>query len=136
MNVYLDIDGILLTKQQKIPEGAENLIRYLIRHCNCFWLTTHCRTGTNKAADYLSQFYSKEFIRCFETVEPTNWSTLKTEAIDFTKSFIWLEDYPFEAEKKVLIEKDQLEALILVDLSQKKSLERVLEIIKTRCEKG
>ena len=132
MNVYLDIDGVLLTKQHKIPEGAESLIRYLTEHCNCFWLTTHCRTGTNKALDYLREFYPKALIDCLEKVEATNWSDLKTEGIDFTKDFVWLEDYPFESEKKVLIENDQLDALILVDLTKANALLTVLKTIQTR----
>ena len=132
MNVYLDIDGVLLTKQQKVPEGAESLVKYLTKHHNCFWLTTHCRTGTNKAVAYLSEFYSKELIACFEKVVATNWSDLKTEGIDFTKDFVWLEDYPFESEKKVLLEKNQLEALILVDLTIENVLLRVLKRIQTR----
>jgi hypothetical protein len=135
MNVYLDIDGVLLTKHGKVPEGAGNLIRHLVQHFNCFWLTTHCRIGTNKAVEYLRQYYSKEFINYLEKVQATNWLDLKTEGIDFTKDFIWLEDYPFESEKKVLVENNQLDALILVNLTQENALENVLKIIQTRCKK-
>lgn len=132
MNIYLDIDGVLLTKQQEIPKGAEKLITYLTTNFSCYWLTTHCRTGGNKAMDYLKEFYAEATIRQLENVEATNWVDLKTEAIDFDEDFIWLEDYPFEAEKKVLREKGKLDALFLVDLKDENALEEIVRKIGLR----
>ena len=80
----------------------------------------------------MSEFYSEELIACLEKVKATNWSDLKTEGINFTEDFVWLEDYPFESEKKVLIKKGQLEALILVDLTIENALMSVLKRIEIR----
>ena len=81
------------------------------------WLiTTHCRCGENKTIRYLSQFYNKQELKHFESINPTNWGCKKTEAIDFNKPFIWLEDNPFEAEKLDLKKYNSMESLFFVDL--------------------
>jgi len=42
--------------------------------------------------------------------------TLKTEAIDFSKDFRWLDDYVMPAERNVLIKNNAQNKLILIDL--------------------
>ena len=44
-------------------------------------------------------------------IKPTDWGTLKTDAIDFGEEFYWLDDYPFQAELNVL--KDLLEKALV-----------------------
>lgn len=127
LKVYLDIDGVLLTKNQKIPEGAEALILWLEENAQCFWLTTHCRGGENKAVRYLMQFYPERFRRFFERVSPTDWQDLKTEALPLGEEFVWLEDVPFEAERMVLREFGQEECLVLVGLEREGELMRVYD---------
>lgn len=102
MNLYLDIDGVLLTKRQKAAQGVEQFLRFVTQHFNCFWLTTHCRAGENKAVSYLAECVSEELLPTFHLIQATNWHTLKTEAIDFSEDFIWLDDAPFNSEKQVL----------------------------------
>lgn len=72
---------------------------FLTAHFNCFWLTTHCRHGTNKAVQYLSQYYDSETVQLLSKVQPAYWNDLKTEGIDFDEDFIWLEDAPLEADQ-------------------------------------
>ena len=130
MKIYLDIDGVLLTRDHKIPEYGEEFISYLISHHECFWLTTHCRGGENKAIDYLSQFYSGTTLDKLKQVIQTDWMDLKTEAVDFNSEFIWLDDYPFESEKSVLNKHSRLKELIVVDLKR----EDELKWLRTRIE--
>lgn len=130
MNIYIDIDGVLLTKDKKIPEYAEYFIEYLTKNYSCYWLTTHCREGKNKALSYLSEFYSDSCIKTLKTIKPTNWSTLKTEAIDFSSDFIWLDDYPFEAEIRFLENKNKLSSLIIVDLKRIHELKNIVKQIQ------
>lgn len=126
---YIDIDGVLLTKQMTVPEYAEPFIDFLLQNFNCHWLTTHCRGGENKAIPYLQQFYGPSTMAKFKQIRPTDWSTLKTEGIDLESDFIWLEDYPFEAEKKVLSLAGKRESLILVDLSRPHELDRLFKVL-------
>ena len=130
MNIYIDIDGVFLTRDLKIPEYAIELLQYLNHNFQCYWLTTHCRCGENKTIQYLSQFYSKEELKHFESINPTNWDCKKTEAIDFNKPFIWLEDNPFEAEKLDLKKYNSMASLFVVDLKNKGELQNTLKKIK------
>ena len=125
MKIFLDIDGVLLTRDHKIPAYGEEFISYLISHHECFWLTTHCRGGENAAIKYLSQFYSGTTLAILEQVIQTDWMDLKTEAIDFNSEFIWLDDYPFESEKRVLNKYNRIDALIVVDLKRESELREV-----------
>ena len=130
MKVYLDIDGVLLTHDHKIPEYLEEFISYLMKHHQCYWLTTHCRGGRNRTAEYLSQFYSGNTLAILNQVKKTDWMDLKTEAIDFTSSFVWLDDFPFQSEKQILKKHNRLHSMIVVDLKRKHELKQVKERIE------
>lgn len=115
MNLYLDIDGVLLTKQGKVPDYGEEFIEFVVDRFECFWLTTHCRGSENKAVDYLAQYYPFCTTQLLREVIPTDWDTLKTEAINFSMDFIWLEDAPFSSEIRILENRGVLSSLIKVD---------------------
>ena len=125
MKIYLDIDGVLLSPDHKIPEYGEEFVTYLINHHEVFWLTTHCRGGVNGAIKYLSQFYAGTTLAKLKQVIQTDWKDLKTEAVDFDSRFIWLDDYPLESEKMVLKKYNRIDALIIVDLKRESELREV-----------
>lgn len=116
MNIYLDIDGTLITRHgQPAPHLREFLEVVTARH-ECFWLTTHCRGGENRAEEYLRRVLPEEYWQYLKYFMPTDWNALKTEAIDFSKEFRWLDDYIFEAEKEILRKNNCLEKFIQIDL--------------------
>ena len=128
--IYLDIDGVLLEKSGRIPDFAVEFISFITKNFSCFWLTTHCRGGENKAVQYLSMYYPTEVIEKLRTISPAYWNDLKTEAIDLNSVFFWLDDYAMEAEKKVLNSCNKLNSLILVNLKNRNELKVVLDKIK------
>ncbi|MBX7225715.1 MAG: hypothetical protein K1X55_06775 [Chitinophagales bacterium] len=131
MNLYLDIDGVLLTtKNTRIPPCSSEFISFIVEHFDCFWLTTHCKGDSNVAIKYLSQYYDVFLLEKLSRIRSTNWDMLKTEAIDFANEFIWLEDCPMNAEKSVLKEKGKLESLLIVDLSNVNELNRLVLHLK------
>jgi hypothetical protein len=79
----------------------------------------------NGAIKYLSQFYSRTTLANLKQVIQTDWIDLKTEAIDFKSGFIWLDDYPFESEKRVLNKYNRIDSLIVVDLKRERELREV-----------
>lgn len=129
LKLYLDIDGVLLHKNQKEPKNLAYFINFILQYFDCYWLTTHCRQGSNQAIQYLSNFYSDKIIEKLQFVKVNNWTTLKTEGIDFSTDFVWLEDYPLEAEKIVLRKYKRQDSLILVNLNNPSELLRVLKIL-------
>jgi hypothetical protein len=124
--LYLDIDGVLLTKRLTEPaEHVAQFIEYLTENFECFWLTTHCKGNERTALGYLKQFLDQHVIEQLERVKPTMWTTMKTEALDLTCDFYWLDDNPFQMEIEFLRSHDKLDRLILVDLNNKDELLKI-----------
>lgn len=131
MKLYLDIDGVLLhNKEDKAAEHAVELIEYITSEFDCYWLTTHCKGDAEPAVKYLANYFSTEVVERLTKIKPTFWDTLKTEAIDFDSNFVWLEDYPFQAEKEVLRNFAVSESLYTVNLNREGELSNVLEYLK------
>ena len=130
MKIYIDIDGVLLNKDGSLPVFGIELISYLVTNHECFWLSTHCRGGKNKAIDYLSAYYPDSILKKLSGIKATEWTDLKTEGIDLDAAFLWLEDYPMEAEKILLQDMGKLDSLIHVDLNRPDELKSVYEKIK------
>lgn len=105
MNIYLDIDGVLRGTASPIEDRVE-LLDYILTNFSdsAYWLTTHCRQDYNHTrAALLNSDLPKDLVeRVSSIVKPTNFGVLKTDAIDFEKPFIWLDDNLFESEQKVL----------------------------------
>ncbi|TGE09672.1 hypothetical protein EU556_02215 [Hymenobacter fodinae] len=126
IRLYLDIDGVLLTKRNtRRPDFGAKFITFVTQHFDCYWLTTHCRGLADKAVQYLANFYGSETLRQLQAVQPTTWETLKTEAIDFSTDFYWLEDAPFKSEQLVLHKHGLADRLLLVDLDKVFELKRL-----------
>ena len=131
MNLYLDIDGVLLDyNTETYAKGAIELIEYITSEFDCYWLTTHCKGDSKPAIEYLSGYFPPDVIEKLRKVKPTYWKDLKTEGIDFDRNFIWLDDYPFQAEQEVLKNFGVSESLYRVDLGNEDELANVLAYLK------
>jgi len=118
-NVYLDIDGVLLANDL----NAANFVHEFLQKATApeyttYWLTTHCKGDASTAVKRLSLVFPTETMTLLKDIKPTNWDTSKTEAIDFSKPFLWFDDDLFHEEKQALIEHDCLDNWIGVDLSK------------------
>lgn len=132
--LYLDIDGVLLTVKQTRPaDHSSAFIEFITVNFDCYWLTTHCKGDAKNAISYLTRYFDNQILQLLHQVKPTNWETLKTEAVDFSYDFFWLKDYPFNAEKEILSKHNQLESLILVDLNNKDELRRITVVLDKYC---
>lgn len=116
MNIYLDIDGVLLKKDGEPSDGVLEFLKYVTDNHSVYWLTTHCRGGENNAVEYLLRALPAESREYLDKIIPTDWQTLKTEAIDFSQDFRWFDDYSMQAELNVLAENNAKDKLVLVDL--------------------
>lgn len=115
-NLYLDIDGVLLTKQGKPADHIVEFLGYATENFSCHWLTTHCDGDATTAFLYLVGKLPQEVIPFLERIKPTQWKLWKPEGIDFSKDFFWLDDFAFEGDRKILEEHNALDKLITVDL--------------------
>ena len=127
MNLYLDIDGVLI-KDGKPANGLQEFLEYATDHFHCYWLTTHCRNGGSRVVQHLKNTLPDKLLSLTDKIQPRNWITLKTEGIDFKQSFLWIDDYLMEAERKILKQYNCLDSFVKVDL--KNNPEQLNEIIK------
>ncbi len=128
-NLYLDIDGVILKKDGTPAENLTPFLEYATKNFECYWLTTHCDGDATMAFLYLVGRIPQEAVPFLEKIQPTKWKLWKTEGIDFSKDFLWLDDTQFEGEKNALIEKGALDKFILIDL--KANPNQLLDIVKS-----
>lgn len=129
MNIYLDIDGVLIVHGKPVAYAIEFLEEITARY-NCFWLTTHCRGGENRAPEYLLRMLPGETEGMLHKIRPTDWRSLKTDAIDFTQDFRWFDDYILEVEKEILRKNNCFDGFVQVDLKNNPDqLKNLTEVI-------
>lgn len=73
-----------------------------------------------------------ETIDLLHSIKPTRWDVAKTEAIDFSKPFLWFDDDLFEEEREELERHNALSSWIEVDLSKNENqLQELTEELAT-----
>jgi hypothetical protein len=118
--LYVDIDDTLLMwrstghRGKYIPKaapGAGDFLRWAVNHFEVRWLSMWCRDGQFQPgnAEELAQLLGVEveFITAIPTVRFTDPDKFrdecrKTDGIDFTEDFVWIEDDILQSEKQVL----------------------------------
>ena len=132
IKLYLDIDGVLIGKNQTIPNKIEDFLKFVIQEFECYWLTTHCKGELKTVIKYLGDFYPESHEKYWRKVKPTNWDVLKTEAIDYTSDFIWLDDQPLQSELIQLSENESIDRLIIVDLKKNSEIARIRKLLEAK----
>lgn len=117
MNIYLDIDGVLLANEKNLALGAEGFIKYVVTNYPTFWLTTHCMdSNPDLAIENVGKLCNPETIELLRQIKPTSWNEAKTEAIDFSQPFLWFDDDLYDDEREEITKRDLLGSWIEVDL--------------------
>ena len=131
MNLYFDIDGVLIQKDGKPANGLLEFLEYTTANFNCYWLTTHCAGGGNRVDEHLENYLSDELLLLTKKIQPNDWNNLKTDGIDFSQPFLWLDDWLPLAEKRVLEQNNCLENCLKIDLRENPNqLQSVLKQLK------
>jgi len=117
-NIYLDIDGVLLTNDRLAAPFAQEFLAYvLLRYPDTtYWLTTHCHGDAMEPIRNVGHFFSADTVLLMKKIKATDWGTAKTDGIDFSKPFLWFDDCCFPFEKAVLKKHGVLGNWIEVDL--------------------
>ena len=89
INLYLDIDGVLLHRDHTLAKDAQEFLDWAIDHFDCYWLTTRDRSGLEKIISAFNGQLPEDLLR---KIKPTQWETLKTEAIDLNSDFYLIDD--------------------------------------------
>lgn len=133
MNLYLDIDGVLLKKHGGPADSVLEFLKYITENFDCYWLTTHSRNGEDNCLQYLSDKMPSDAFQYLEKIKPAYWDTLKTEGIDFSKDFVWIDDYIMEIEKKFLEDGGVINSFVEINLElNPNQLLGVIALLKTK----
>lgn len=131
MNVYLDIDGVLLANNARLASHADEFLQAIINKYpdSTYWLTMPNDQGmsTNVLAPHLRP----ETVAMLDKIKPLEWKTLKTEAIDFNKDFLWFGDDIWPEELNALEKHDAVQQFIMVKLDKNHDiLEKLTQVIE------
>jgi len=131
MNIYLDIDGVILANDKEIARFADEFLEYIINNHTVYWLTTHCHGDAQYTVILIRRFFQPKTMKLLEKIIPTDWDTNKTEAIDFSKPFLWIEDDLLDEEKEELRKRNVFNSWIEVNLGRDPDqLQKIVEQIK------
>ena len=131
MNIYFDIDGVILANDKQPALHVKEFLSYFIDRYPAYWLTTHCKGDANYTVSHIERYLDKETLELVKKIKATNWSMSKTEAIDFSQPFIWFDDQVFEFEKEQLRKHNSLNSWINVDLRENPNhLKDILELFR------
>jgi len=136
VDIYLDIDGVLLSDS---PHDHGNptahsleLLKFLTDNYKVFWLTSNCYQGENHITEVLYPKYPEEARVYIDKIIPTNWNRWKTEAIDFSQDFRWLDDDVYDTELAVLAKNNCSDKLVKIDLiNNPEQLRDVIAFLET-----
>lgn len=118
MNIYLDIDGVLLANESHTADGVDVFLQSVLAKYpdSTWWLTTHCWQGENRCIELLSPFLQPDTVALLPKIKPTEWGELKTDTIDFSQPFLWFDDDLLPNEAKVLEHNNATDSHVPVDL--------------------
>ena len=122
-DLYLDIDGVLVDLKypqcepypRLVPDITDFIFWAMLSFDNIYFLT--CWTEES----------IKESLRGLPDFEYCNWKRDKTEAIDYSRSFYWLEDGITSDERKMLGDKGFLSSYVYIDPYDNRALTRFME---------
>lgn len=104
-------------------------LEYCIPNFDCYWLTTHCKdSNIENVIRYLSKYSDTLTLEYFYKIKPSKWDTLKTEAIDLTSDFFWIDDAPLYVEREILSQHNKSKSLI--QINTRKNQDDLLKAIK------
>lgn len=111
LNIYLDIDGVLLSSEGRAASYADDFIRLVLSRWpdSTYWLTTHYWRGQNTTRQVLEPALKPATLRLLDMIKPTTWGDLKTDGINFKQPFLWFDDDLYEEEREILKHYDALE---------------------------
>lgn len=120
MNIYLDIDGVLLINDKHASPHADEFLQHVLTKYpdSTYWLTTHNWQGENRAKDVLAPHLKPETATLLDKVKPSEWKELKTDAINFEEDFLWFDDDLWPDELKVLEDNNATGRFVMIDLQK------------------
>jgi hypothetical protein len=142
LTVYLDIDGTILydpgdetqcedLDYQLVCEGLEELLEFVLAHCNPLWLSYRARLGRTHALETRLFPYLPA---CARRIPPAHWDAFKHEGIDIRQPFVWFDDDPEERDLTWLARHHRLDSLVRLEATNPHNPAHILAELRQRME--
>src|SRR5687768_1322014 len=120
MNIYLDVDGVLIRSDGKVAAFADDFLILILSNWpeSTYWLTSYCWRGQNNVEDVLGPLLKPRTKHLIKMVRPAIWDTQKSEGINFREQFLWFDDNVYMEERKLLESFDSLACWRKIDLKE------------------
>ena len=81
MNIYLDIDGVLLVDVGKPAHFANEFLQAVLKKYpdSTYWLTTHVWNGEHVVSESLAPYLQADMQALLGKIKPTSWGKSKTD---------------------------------------------------------
>ncbi len=131
MNIYLDIDGVLLANEKFHAHYAPEFLEYVLNKFpdSTYWLTTHCQGDSDVPIQHIGHLFDNKTVELLSKIKPTSWDMTKTSGIDFSKPFLWFDDDLLSGDKQDLLDNNAIDNWIEVDL--RKDPDMLLKFIQS-----
>jgi hypothetical protein len=137
MNLYIDVDGVLLGRTVPdrpavvIASHTREFLSFALSRFDCYWLTTHCQGDSRGVLTYLRKYVDPGLEGLMSGIRPTRFDVMKTEAL--AGDFVWLDDAPLGCELAWLRDRGLLDRWIDVDTRRRPDdLLRAMEVLTRR----
>lgn len=120
MDIYLDIDGVLLANDLHAANHSSDFLKYILTKYpdTTYWLTTHYQGDPNVPIQHIGHLFDQKTVELMKKIKPTTWDLAKTRAINFDRPFLWFDDDLFFEERQTLLKHNDLDSWIEVDLAK------------------
>ena len=132
MNIYLDIDGVLLVNDKEASAYADDFIQAVLSKYpdTTYWLTTHYWRDQDTTKLVLVPHLNPETAAMLDNIKPAMWNEYKTQGIDFSQPFLWFDDDLFDEEREDLEAHNALDSWVEVDLAKNhEQLKDLMELL-------
>lgn len=114
MNIYLDINQVLLTSKNTLTLHSDEFLKSVIKYPT-YWLTADYGGKVDMALSHLLPLLNHEQRDLITLIDRVPWDLARTEAIDFSEPFLWFTRAVDEFERSDLEVQACANNLVLID---------------------
>ncbi|MCQ2570742.1 MAG: hypothetical protein MJ154_00625 [Candidatus Saccharibacteria bacterium] len=129
MDIYLDIYGTLIANNSPKAD-KEALLTFILDNFagNIYWLTSY---SEQRIPEVLAGEYEGDLLaRLQNEIQYCQSGIYKSDSIDFSRPFVWLDDNQSEADYYALKTHNALDNFIHMNPSDAEMAEKALEVLK------
>lgn len=120
IDIYLNIDGVVLTKDHRPARHAPEFLEYVISNHpeSTYWLTDDSQENADALVQRISHMFDSKTNELLRKIETKLHTGSQAWAIDFTRPFLWLDVDKYPEERQSLRLSGLEDNFIPIDLAR------------------